>query len=154
MKNTQKRPRRSWVLWEERGKYPDLLIELLLESTARTDRNLTKELYQERFRTPEYFWFSPETLEFAGYRLVNQQYQLIDANASGWLWSQPLELYLGVEAGVLRYFTAAGDLVLSPQEEAERAKLEAQAQQQALQAEARAARLAQQLRSLGVEPED
>lgn len=71
------------MLWEERGKYPDLLIELLLESTARTDRNLTKELYQERFRTPEYFWFSPETLEFAGYRLVNQQYQLIDANASG-----------------------------------------------------------------------
>jgi len=148
VKNTQKRPRRSWVVWEEGGKYPDLLIELLSESTARTDRNLKKKLDQERFRTPEYFWFSPETLEFAGYRLVNQQYQLIDANASGWLWSQSLELYLGVEAGVLRYFTAAGDLVLSPQEEAE------QAQQQALQAEARAARLAQQLRSLGVEPED
>lgn len=148
VKNTEKRPRKSWVVWEEGGKYPDLLIELLSESTACTDRNLKKKLYQERFRTPEYFWFSPDTLEFAGYRLVNQQYQLIPENASGWLWSQSLGLYLGVQAGVLRYFTAAGHLVLSPQEEAE------QAQQQAQQSEVRAARLAAQLRSLGVEPEE
>ncbi len=33
------------------GKYPDLIIELLSESTATTDRNLKKSLYQDRFRT-------------------------------------------------------------------------------------------------------
>jgi Uma2 family endonuclease len=147
VKQTEKRSRRSWVVWEEGGKYPDLIIELLSESTAQTDRNLKKELYQDRFRTPEYFWFSPETMEFAGYRLVNQQYDLIPANESGWLWSQSLGLYLGVREGVLRYFTAAGLLVPSPEEAAE------QAQQQAQQAEARAAQFAQQLRALGIDPD-
>jgi Uma2 family endonuclease len=154
VKHTEKRPRRSWVVWEEDGKYPDLIIELLSDSTARTDRNLKKELYQDRFRTPEYFWFSPETLEFAGYRLVNQQYEPIAPNASGLLWSYSLGLYLGIREGVLRYFTEGETLVLSPEEEAEQAQQQAQqAQQQAQQAEARAARLAEQLRSLGIKPE-
>ncbi len=132
VKNTEKRPRKSWVVWEEGGRYPDLIIELLSDSTAQTDRSLKKELYQNRFRTPEYFWFSPETLEFAGYRLVNQQYEPIPEIESGWLWSQSLGLYLGIQAGMLRYFTEAGNLVLSPEE--------------ALQ------RLTEQLRALGVEP--
>jgi Uma2 family endonuclease len=154
IKHTPKHPRRSWVVWEEGGKYPELIIELLSESTAQTDRNLKKTLYQDRFRTPEYFWFSPDTLEFAGYRLVNQQYQPIPANPAGLLWSQSLELYLGVQAGVLRYFTADGNLVLTPEEEAEQAQDQAeQAQQQAQEAEARATRLAEQLRALGIEPE-
>jgi Uma2 family endonuclease len=132
VKNTEKRPRKSWVVWEEGGRYPDLIIELLSDSTAQTDRSLKKELYQNRFRTPEYFWFSPETLEFAGYRLVNQQYEPIPEIESGWLWSQSLGLYLGIQAGMLRYFTEAGNLVLSPEK--------------ALQ------RLTEQLRALGVEP--
>lgn len=161
VKDTQKRPRKSWVVWEEDGKYPDLIIELLSDSTAQTDRNLKKELYQNRFRTPEYFWFSPETLEFAGYRLMNQQYEPIPANEAGWLWSESLGLSLGVQAEMLRYFTEAGELVLSPAEQAEfseqqaqQAQLEAtQAQQKAQQAEARAALLAEQLRALGIEPE-
>jgi hypothetical protein len=85
---------------------------------------------------------------------MNQQYQLIPANPSGLLWSQSLELYLGVQAGVLRYFNADGNLVLTPEEEAEQAQLQAeQAQLQAQEAEARAARLAEQLRALGIEPE-
>lgn len=147
VKQTEKQPRRSWVVWEEDGKYPDLIIELLSDSTARTDRSLKKELYQDRFRTPEYFWFSPETLEFAGYRLVNQQYESITPNDTGLLWSQSLGLYLGVREGVLRYFTEAGTLVLSPEEAAE------QAQQQAQQAEARAAQLEEQLRALGINPD-
>jgi Uma2 family endonuclease len=154
IKNTEKRPRRSWVVWEEGGKYPDLLIELLSESTARSDRNLKKTLYQDRFRTPEYFWFSPDTLEFAGFRLENQQYEPISANELGHLWSQSLGLYLGVQSGMLRYFAANGELVLSPEEEAAQAQQQAeQARQQAQQAEARAAQLAKQLRALGIEPE-
>lgn len=147
VKQTEKRSRRSWVVWEEGGQYPDLIIELLSESTAATDRNLKKELYQDRFRTPEYFWFSPDTLEFAGYRLVNQQYEPIAANPAGYLWSHSLGLYLGVREGVLRYFTEAGTLVPTPEEAA------VQAQQQAQQTEARAARLAERLRSLGIEPD-
>ncbi|MEB3290029.1 MAG: Uma2 family endonuclease [Leptolyngbya sp.] len=138
--HTDRRPRKSWVVWEEGGQYPDLIIELLSDSTAKTDKNLKKTLYQDRFRTPEYFWFSPETLEFEGYHLVDQRYQPIAPNPKGWLWSQVLGLYLGVQEGKLRYFTEAGERLPTPEEAAE-------------QSEARAARLAEQLRAMGVEPE-
>ncbi|MGB3788397.1 MAG: Uma2 family endonuclease [Phormidesmis sp.] len=113
---TQKRPRRSWVVWEEGGQYPELIIELLSESTARVDRTLKKALYQDRFRTPEYFWFSPETLEFEGYRLVNRHYEPIAADHSGRLWSEVLGLYLGEHQGNLRYFFENGELVPTLQE--------------------------------------
>jgi Uma2 family endonuclease len=138
--HTEKRPRKSWVVWEEGGQYPDLIIELLSDSTAKTDKNLKKTLYQDRFRTPEYFWFSPENLEFEGYHLVDQHYQPIAPNPEGWLWSQVLGLYLGVQEGQLRYFTELGQRLPTPEEAAE-------------QSEARAARLAEQLRAMGVEPE-
>jgi Uma2 family endonuclease len=32
------RPRASWVVWNEEGRYPDLIIELLSDSTANVDR--------------------------------------------------------------------------------------------------------------------
>jgi Uma2 family endonuclease len=145
--NTEKRPRRSWVVWEEDGKYPDLIVELLSPSTARVDRNEKKILYQNRFRTPEYFWFDPEDLEFSGFRLIGQEYQAIVANEFGRLWSEVLELYLGIHDGKLRYFTPDGQLVPTPEESA------LQAQAQAAQAQAQAESLANQLRALGIEPE-
>jgi Uma2 family endonuclease len=155
VKQTEKRPRNSWVVWEEDGKYPNLIIELLSNSTANTDRTLKKTLYQDRFRTPEYFWFSPETLEFEGFRLVGHEYELIQSNSSNWRWSEELELYLGMEGRQLRYFTAEGDLIPTPEEAALRERAQAeQAQQQAEQAQQRADRLAEQLRSLGVEPDE
>ena len=147
VKQTQKRPRKSWVVWEENGQYPNLIIELLSDSTARVDRNLKKRLYQDNFRTPEYFWFDPETLEFMGFRLQNNQYEEIQLNNQGWRWSQELELYLGVYENQLRYFTANGERVPTPQEAeiqeqlvARQAQLQAQqagsqAQQAQLQAE-------------------
>jgi Uma2 family endonuclease len=161
VKDTEKRPRSSWVVWEENGNYPDLIIELLSDSTASTDRNLKKSLYQNRFRTPEYFWFSPENLEFAGFELVGTIYQEINPNAQGWLWSQVLNLHLGIYNGQLRYFTPGGELVPTPEEAARLAQQEIQqAQQQAQQAQTRAEqaelrsqRLEEQLRSHGINPD-
>jgi Uma2 family endonuclease len=49
IKGTQNHPRKSWVLWEEDGKYPDLIIELLSDSTAKLDRSLKKDLYHSDF---------------------------------------------------------------------------------------------------------
>lgn len=148
VKDTEKRSRNAWVVWEEDGCYPDLIIELLSQSTAEVDRTTKKDLYQNRFRTPEYFWFSPETLEFQGFRLVGHDYQAIVPNAAGWRWSEALGLYLGIDGTQLRYFTADGDRVPTPEEAAERAQ---QAQQRA---EQRAAALAERLRSLGVDPDE
>lgn len=140
VKQTEKRDRKSWVVWEEAGKYPDLIIELLSTSTANVDRTLKKELYQNQFRTPEYFWFSPDDLEYAGFRLVGNHYQEITPDARGWCWSEVLGLYLGVAAGKLRYFTPDGILVPLPEEAAQQERL-------------RAERLAERLRLLGVDPD-
>ena len=139
VKQTDGRSRKSWVVWEEDGKYPDLIIELLSDTTADIDRNFKKSLYQNQFRTPEYFWFSPETLEFAGFRLVSQNYEEIPANSQGWRWSETLELYLGVSGGKLRYFTPESQKVPTPEEAAQQAQAEAQqAQAEAQQAQAAA----------------
>lgn len=114
--------RRSWVVWNEDGKYPNLIIEILSDSTAKTDRGEKKGIYQDIFRTPEYFWFEPETLEFQGFILMGGIYQPLEANDRGWLWSGQLGLYLGVLDNKLRYFTPDGKLVLSPEEAAKRAE--------------------------------
>jgi Uma2 family endonuclease len=154
VKDTQKRPRLSWVTWEEDGKYPNLIIELLSDSTAKVDKGLKKDLYQNQFRTPEYFWFSPNSLELLGWRLTNSEYKPIPASENAWYWSQELGLYLGIWEDRLRYFTVEGRLVPTPEE----ANLEAirkadTERQRADAAENKAAILAQRLRELGIEPD-
>ena len=196
VKNTEKKPRNSWVVWEENGQYPNLIIELLSDSTANVDRKKKKNLYQDIFRTPEYFWFDPETLEFEGFHLIDGKYQSIPLNQDGRRWSKELGLFLGIDDNQLRFFTADGLLVPTPSEaalqysfqsvqERQRAEQERQraeqeslraeeerqraeqeslraeeerqrAEQESLRAEEerqRAERLAEQLRSLGIEPE-
>lgn len=137
---TERKPRKSWVVWEEDGKYPNLIIELLSESTATTDRGLKKQIYQDIFRTPEYFWFDPNTLELQGYELMRGQYQTMQPDPRGWLWSHQLQLFLGIQDGKLRFFTADGQLVPTPEEAAQAAQK-------------RNEKLAAKLRELGVDPE-
>lgn len=93
VKGTTRSPRNSWVVWEEDGRYPDLIIELLSDSTANVDRNAKLQLYAKRFHTPEYFYFSPDTLEFAGFKLNVDTYLPIPPNAQGWLWSESLGFF-------------------------------------------------------------
>jgi Uma2 family endonuclease len=152
--NAERKTRKSWVVWEEDGKYPNVIVEVISESTANTDRDLKKKLYQDTFRTPDYFWFDPYTLEFAGFHLVDGQYQPLQANPQGRLWSQQLGLYLGIHQGLLRFFTTEAVLVPSPEEEAdsERQKAASERQQKEL-AEERAERLAARLRELNIDPD-
>ncbi|MCF2148263.1 Uma2 family endonuclease [Desmonostoc muscorum LEGE 12446] len=141
----ENRPRKSWVLWAEQGKYPNVIIELLSNSTAKVDKGLKFELYQETFRTPEYFWFHPNTLEFKGFRLVGGKYQPLEANADGWLWSQQLELFLGVYESKLRFFNADKQLVATPEERAQAAEREAETAHQQVE------ELKAKLKALGVD---
>jgi Uma2 family endonuclease len=129
---TERKPRKSWVVWAENGQYPNMIVEIISPSTAEVDKGLKKKIYQNIFRTPEYFWFDPNGLELAGFLLVGGQYQPLEANPQGWLWSQQLELFLGVQNGQLRFFMQEGQLVPTPAEIAET--------------------LAAQLRELGIEP--
>lgn len=101
---TERKERKSWIVWEEDGKYPNLILEILSESTAAVDRGLKKQLYQDIFRTPEYFWYDPYSFEFMGFHLSDGCYEQIEPNEQGWLWSRQLDLYLGIHAGQLRFF--------------------------------------------------
>ncbi|CCI27539.1 conserved hypothetical protein [Microcystis aeruginosa PCC 9809] len=154
--------RRSWVVWREEGKYPNLIIEILSDSTAKVDREEKKQIYQDIFRTPDYFWFDPESREFQGFTLISGQYQPIAPNPQGWLWSQQLGLYLGLSANKLRYFTPEGELVPTPAEAAQQAEnrvLEAEnrvleVESQVQQEKQKAAKLAAKLRELGIDTEE
>ena len=137
--DTNDRERKSWVVWQEDYKFPNLIVELLSDSTANVDRVDKKKIYQNDFKTPEYFWFDPYTLEFRGFRLqASGQYQAIAKAARGWCWSEQLQLYLGIAEKKLRFFTPEGELVPAPAEAAiaERQRAEA-AYLQLRQAEAR-----------------
>ncbi|TVQ42968.1 MAG: Uma2 family endonuclease [Gloeocapsa sp. DLM2.Bin57] len=138
---TRNQERKSWVVWQEGGKYPNLIIEILSDSTAKVDREEKKQIYQDIFRTPEYYWFDPESLELAGFRLEGGIYQQLVTNESGWLWSEQLGLYLGLYQKQLRYYSPTGELISTPQEEAIREKEKNE-------------RLAAKLRELGINPEE
>ena len=116
--DTERKPRKSWVVWEEDGKYPNVIVELLSSSTAKTDKGLKKRIYQDTFRTPEYFWFDPESLELKGFELMRGIYEEIQPDEQGWLWSEQLGLYLGIQEKQIRFFTRERQLVLTPEEEA------------------------------------
>ena len=158
--DTEKRSRKSWVVWEEDYKYPNLILEILSDSTAHIDRNVKKNIYQNTFQTPEYFWFDPETLEFQGFNLIEGEYQPLEPNESGWLWSQQLGLYLGTFESKLRFFKPDGELVPTPQEAAIQAEARAESERQQVEYERQQKELAQQqlasltaqLKALGIEP--
>ena len=147
-----KRERKSWVVWQE-GKGPDVVIELLSESTAAQDKGEKKDIYQDRLRVPEYFWFDPFTAEWAGFTLRNRGYEPLTEDGQGRLISQCLELalvrwdgvYQDVEARWLRWATLEGALLPTPQEVAtETQQQAAEAQQQATEAQQQVAEAQQQ----------
>jgi Uma2 family endonuclease len=152
-----KRERKSWVIWEE-GKGPDVVIELLSASTAAQDKGEKKDIYQDRIRVPEYFWFDPLNGEWAGFIIQHRRYLPIEEDNHGRLLSQTLGLalvrwegvYQEVEARWLRWATLSGALLPTPQEvavETQRQATEAQrqaaeAQHQATEAQRQQATLA------------
>jgi Uma2 family endonuclease len=158
------RMRKSWTVWQEGGRYPNVIVELLSESTKAVDRGRKKEIYQNVFRTPEYFLFDPESLKFEGLILRAGAYVPIEADASGHLPSEQLGFSLGVRGSELRLFTPEG-VVIPTEAEAEKQRADAEKQradterqradaetQRADRAEAERKRLEEKLRALGISP--
>ncbi|MEQ9671449.1 Uma2 family endonuclease [Coleofasciculus sp. G2-EDA-02] len=148
---TENKPRKSWVLWAEQGKYPNVIIELLSNSTANVDKGFKKQLYQDTFRTPEYFWFHPDTLEFQGFYLARGIYEPIEQNEQECLWSQQLELFVGVYESKLRFFSPQGQLIPTPEERAEQEKQEKELAQEQAKLAQEQAQLAQEQAQLAQE---
>ncbi len=63
------------------------------------------------------------------------------------MWSQQLGLYLGINEGLLRFFTPDKQLVPTPEETAE------QTEQRLEEVEQKAQRLAAKLRELNIDPD-
>lgn len=131
----------SWVVWEE-GKGPDVVIELLSESTAPLDKNEKKLIYQNQLRVPEYFCFDPfNPDDWAGFFLQKGVYQSLMPNSQNQLVSQLLGLalvrwhgnYKGINTTWLRWANLDGELLATPEEIAEQAKQRAQQAESKLQ---------------------
>ena len=121
------RERLYWAVWEEGGRLPDVVIELLSPTTEDEDRTTKYAIYEQTLRTPEYFLYDPLTRVLEGFRLVAGAYEPLSPNEQGRLWSEEMQLWLGrwegefllARATWLRLFAPEGELVLLP-EEAER----------------------------------
>jgi len=156
--------RQKWVVWEEKGRHPDVIFEFLSPSTRKTDLSLKKRIYERTFKTHEYYCFDylnpTDEDSLFGWRLdATGAYQPISADSHGWLWSEKLELFVGRWSGCynrdntvwMRFYQANGELVLTLAEAAQQhAEQEAR---RAEQSDKRAKKLAAQLRAMGVEPD-
>ncbi len=119
--------RESWIAWEENGRLPDMIVELLSLSTMRRDLRQKKDIYERTMRVPEYFCYDPESEQLYGWHLVNARYQPLTPDEQGWLWSDELQLWLGKWRGVyegtpglwLRFYDPHKQLVLYRAEGAE-----------------------------------
>jgi Uma2 family endonuclease len=103
------RERKVWIAWEEGGRLPDVIVELLSPSTAKKDRTEKRDLYARVFRTAEYFLYEPDTGKLEGLRLEGRFYRPIPLDENGRLWSEQLGASLGHWQGVVG--TRSGDWV-------------------------------------------
>jgi Uma2 family endonuclease len=148
------RERRIWAVWVEQNRFPDAIIELSSPSTARFDRGKKKTIYEQTFKTPEYYIYNPDKQSLVGWRLVRGKYKELEPNDRGWLWSEELGVWIGTWEGPiddrpdvwLRFYDRRGRLVPTAAEEghqrAERQRRRAdEERQRAEAAEAEVARL-------------
>ena len=125
------RDRQAWIAWEEGGRLPDVIVELLSPSTAENDRTKKRDLYARVFRTAEYFLHDPEMRHLEGLRLAGPSYRPIQPDENGRLWSEQLGVFLGLwhgkvegrEGDWVRLYRSDGSL-LPTEAEAERQRAE------------------------------
>ncbi len=111
------RERKSWVVWQEGMRFPDVIIELLSESTRATDYGDKKHLYERTFHTPEYYLYDPYSQEFTAYHLQAGRYHALPLDAQETVYSPSTNLRLGVRDGWLRWLTVAGSVLPTPMEQ-------------------------------------
>jgi Uma2 family endonuclease len=143
-----------WVVWNEGGRVPNVIIELLSPSTIEADRVTKHRIYSKVLGVPEYFLFDVDRGVLEGFRLDDpKDYVPIAPDANGRLPTHQLDGAFGTvlhtakgrERTWMRLFDREGRLVPTL-EEAERERAEAErerAEAERLRAEALAAKLAE-----------
>jgi Uma2 family endonuclease len=99
--NTNRRVRKSWVVWEENGRTPDVVIELLSVTTEAVDRGEKMRIYAQDLHVAEYYLFDPLSCVLEGYSLdpATATYERMDSLPGGDLPCHRLGLRLGVRSG-------------------------------------------------------
>lgn len=156
--------RSSYVMWQEKVS-PLVIVEMLSPGTEDQDLGLatsapnqppTKwEVYERILKVPYYFVFSRYTNELKFFRLVKKRYREQVLNQPR-VWIPELQLGLGVWFGNykgcdrhwLRWYDTDGNWIPTTEE---RERQERLAKESAI---AKADRLAQRLRELGINPDD
>ncbi len=127
----QRRDRLSWVVWEEGGRVPDVVIELTSQSTRHVDFGRKKHIYAA-VGVPTYVLFDPFTAALEFNVLKGGEYIPTLPNAGGRYPVEGMGLELGTWDGVyvfpavwLRWFEPDGAVVPTGAERATRANAEA-----------------------------
>jgi Uma2 family endonuclease len=161
--------RMSYVVWQEEVN-PFVAVELISPGTEKEDLGQTLreanqpptkwEVYERILRVPYYIVFNGRTNQLRAFQLAGSSYTELELSEPR-VWMNDIQLGLGLWQGFygecdseallrsadrvwLRWYDAAGNWILTP-EERERQQLERERR--------RVERLAEQLRSLGVEPD-
>jgi Uma2 family endonuclease len=87
--------RRWWAVWNEADRFPNVIVELLSPTTENEDRTTKFTIYEQTFRTPDYFLYDPDTGKLDGFHLVGGKYQALTPNEHGRLWCEELQLWIG-----------------------------------------------------------
>ena len=119
--------RLSWVVWEEDGRTPNIVIELLSPSTESNDRGAKKRIYEQVLKVPDYFVYDPVDFRFEGWRLDRGAYRALVPDDEDRLFCEEIGLWLGRWRGTyigrtstyLRLFDAQGRVMPTFAEAAE-----------------------------------
>jgi hypothetical protein len=143
--DTVKRERKSWVVWEENGRTPDLIVELLSPVTEKVDRGEKMDIYSRLLRVDEYVLWDPWTFVLEGYALDRQtsRYNRVALDERGYFRSNRLGLFLGpvrsayqgIDIDWLRWVDASGVVLPHAGERADAETQRADAETQRAEAE-------------------
>src|SRR5206468_3418427 len=105
----------------ENGRTPDVVIEVISDSTAANDRGAKMRFYEKVLKVPAYYLYDPFTYALEGYLLdvETQSYRPIERNTAGRMPCPPLGLelgpwkgpFIGLDIQWLRWFDSHGVVV-------------------------------------------
>ncbi|HLO47989.1 MAG TPA: Uma2 family endonuclease [Kamptonema sp.] len=167
--------RRSYVLWREHlaplialefasgnGEEERDATPLLVNEEGAVQKPGKFWVYEQIIRIPYYGIFEMKNDKLEVYHLRDFSYQKLEPNERGHYPISPLEVELGLWEGSyqnqsqfwLRWWDSEGNLLLIGDERAELERLRTEQERlRAEQAERKAARLAERLRAMGIDPD-
>lgn len=146
--------RGSYQQWKEENIPPQVVFEILSPGNTKTEMD-RKLLFYDRYGVEEYYLYDPDRNTLKGWQRIDNSLEEI-ASVSNWI-SPRLKIRFNLTESELLLFHPDGRpfftlTEVAQQLEQERQQLE-QERQRAEQAEQRADRLAEQLRAMGIDPD-